>query len=223
MSFDSDAVTLGGVARRRGERVRGARPGGFRSEPRRGPAAALHALDGDAGAALSLAALPNVGLASIGGARIVFPHATPEYFAEFAAQARGSARVDRRLLRHDAGADRRNPGGGRRDRAAGAASRRARAAAHPASASSQTKLQRMLRERRVRRLGAARPAARRERADGLIDAARRDQGVGRRALVDVNDNPRARARMNGVMASVAIQRGAGPRGDPPPDAARLER
>src|SRR5215210_4498122 len=54
-----------------------------------GPSAALRALsemrkqDG-----LVLAALPNVGLASLAGARVVFPHATPEYFAEFAAQAR---------------------------------------------------------------------------------------------------------------------------------------
>ena len=35
-----------------------------------------------------LAALPNVGLASLAGSRVVFPHATPDYFAEFAAQAR---------------------------------------------------------------------------------------------------------------------------------------
>ena len=35
-----------------------------------------------------LAVLPNVGLASLAGRRIIFPHATPEYFAEFAAHAR---------------------------------------------------------------------------------------------------------------------------------------
>ena len=35
----------------------------------------------------ALAALPNVGLASMSGQRIVFPHATPEYFGDFAAQA----------------------------------------------------------------------------------------------------------------------------------------
>ena len=34
-----------------------------------------------------LAALPNVGLASLAGQRVVFPHATPEYFANFAAHA----------------------------------------------------------------------------------------------------------------------------------------
>src|SRR5207247_9136866 len=41
-----------------------------------------------------LAALPNVGLASLSGGRVIYPHATPEYFAEFAAQARAlGARV----------------------------------------------------------------------------------------------------------------------------------
>ena len=37
--------------------------------------------------ARALAALPNLGLASIVGGRIVYPHATPEYFADFAAHA----------------------------------------------------------------------------------------------------------------------------------------
>src|SRR5207237_4238092 len=35
-----------------------------------------------------LAALPNVGLASLAGGRVIYPHATPDYFAEFAAHAR---------------------------------------------------------------------------------------------------------------------------------------
>ena len=39
------------------------------------------------GAGLPLAALPNIGLASIVGGRVVYPHSTPEYFGEFAAQA----------------------------------------------------------------------------------------------------------------------------------------
>src|SRR5205085_7937444 len=37
---------------------------------------------------LSLAALPNIGLASLSGGRVIYPHATPDYFAEFAAHAR---------------------------------------------------------------------------------------------------------------------------------------
>ena len=52
-----------------------------------GPAAALRAL-AEMQVGAPLAALPNVGLASMSGQRIVFPHATPEYFGEFAAQAR---------------------------------------------------------------------------------------------------------------------------------------
>src|SRR5205814_1295419 len=53
-----------------------------------GPAAALSALAKMQGSDRPLAALPNVGLASMSGQRIVFPHATPAYFGEFAAQAR---------------------------------------------------------------------------------------------------------------------------------------
>ena len=53
-----------------------------------GPAAALNALAAMQRDGLVLAALPNVGLASLAGSRVVFPHATPDYFAEFAAQAR---------------------------------------------------------------------------------------------------------------------------------------
>ena len=38
-------------------------------------------------AGVPLAALPNIGLASLAGGRVVYPHSTPDYFAEFAAQA----------------------------------------------------------------------------------------------------------------------------------------
>src|SRR5215210_5678251 len=44
----------------------------------------MHATDSD----LALAAMPNIGLASLAGSRLVFPHATPEYFGDFAAHAR---------------------------------------------------------------------------------------------------------------------------------------
>src|SRR5205823_10425855 len=36
----------------------------------------------------ALAALPNIGLASLAGGRVIYPHATPDYFAEFASHAR---------------------------------------------------------------------------------------------------------------------------------------
>src|SRR5258707_8721852 len=89
MTFDSDGETLAGVsARAAGERLRAPGLAALGANHGAGPAAALRALaemhvNGDL-----LAALPNVGLASMSGKRIVFPHATPEYFGEFAAQAR---------------------------------------------------------------------------------------------------------------------------------------
>jgi homocysteine S-methyltransferase len=46
-------------------------------------------------------------------------------------------------------------------------------------------------------------------ADGLVEAAGKISASGLAHFVDVNDNPRARARMSGLMASVAIQRSAG--------------
>src|SRR5207244_3330158 len=52
-----------------------------------GPHSALAALQA-MGNSLPLAAMPNIGLASMSGGRIIYPHATPEYFAEFAAHAR---------------------------------------------------------------------------------------------------------------------------------------
>src|SRR5213079_1219839 len=50
--------------------------------------AALAALEQFQTDGLPLAALPNIGLASLAGGRVIFPHATPDYFAEFAAHAR---------------------------------------------------------------------------------------------------------------------------------------
>ena len=45
--------------------------------------------------------------------------------------------------------------------------------------------------------------------EAMVDVARTLQGSGHVGFVDVNDNPMARARMNALMASVAIQREAG--------------
>src|SRR5439155_10133954 len=44
---------------------------------------------------------------------------------------------------------------------------------------------------------------------GLIEVARNLRDSGRAGLVDINDNPAARARMNGLMAAVTIEREAG--------------
>src|SRR3954470_4646768 len=90
MTFDEDAHTLGGVAAgAAADRLAALDGAAIGANHGAGPTAALNALakmNGTNGRVL--AALPNVGLASLSGARVVFPHATPEYFAEFAAQAR---------------------------------------------------------------------------------------------------------------------------------------
>ena len=212
MSFDSDAVTLAGVsAREAGERLRGLDLAAFGANHGRGPAAALHALAEMAGHGAVLAALPNVGLATFTGARVAFPHATPEYFAEFAARARS---LGAQLIGGCCGT---TPAQIAAIRAAVDENRASRAAprAHeqrhevlPHPGEPPTELARLLEVHEfVVSVQLDPPLG--GNADGLIDAARRIRESGLAQFVDVNDNPRARARMSGLMASVAIQRVAG--------------
>ena len=95
LTFDAGAETLSGVTARDavdrlselGVAAAGANHGA-------GIQAALAALSEMGGNGLPLAAMPNIGLASMAGNRIIYPHASPEYFAEFAAHARSlGARV----------------------------------------------------------------------------------------------------------------------------------
>ena len=91
LTFDEDGQTLAGVhAREAVERlgIAGRRGGRreLRPRPAGGPGRARRDEPGANG--LPLTAQPNVGLPSRSGGRIVYPHATPDYFAEFAAQAR---------------------------------------------------------------------------------------------------------------------------------------
>src|SRR3954454_4563851 len=89
MTFDEDGQTLAGVtAAEAGERLRALGLAAIGANHGAGPAAALAALAAMRADGTVLAALPNVGLASLAGSRVVYPHATPEYFGEFAAQAR---------------------------------------------------------------------------------------------------------------------------------------
>ena len=171
MTFDADGQTLGGVsAGDAADRLAGLGVAAAGANHSAGPAAALNALAAMQRDGLVLAALPNVGLASLAGSRVVFPHATPDYFAEFAAQARrlgagiiggccGTTPAQITAIRD----------GDRRGARAGCAARRPRARAR----------RRGNRDRRgddagadaaragVRRLGPARPTARRQqqRAD----------------------------------------------------------
>ena len=212
MSFDAEGETIAGVsAREAGERLRVLGLAAFGANHGAGPTAALRALRDMSGDGRVLAVLPNVGLASMSGKRIVFPHATPEYFGEFAAQARAlgagiiggccgttpaqiaaiRAAVDDDLV------------------PAGSVLMRERALATPAaSTSEQTELALLLHNGTFvvsvqldPPLGA--------NPEALIDTARAVRDTSKAQFVDVNDNPRARARMSGIMASVAIERFTG--------------
>ena len=212
MSFDSDAVTMGGVtARDAASRLRTLGVDVFGANHGRGPAAALAALEEMSEDGSALAALPNVGLATFSGARLAFPHATPEYFGEFAARARAlGARViggccgttPAQIAAIRAAVD--------EDRAARPVTRAREPQREPlpTTFAEPTALQRLLDAGEFvvsvqldPPLGGS--------AQGLVDAAAAIRDSGLAQVVDVNDNPRARARMSGLMASVRIQRESG--------------
>ncbi|MFL5962752.1 MAG: bifunctional homocysteine S-methyltransferase/methylenetetrahydrofolate reductase [Gaiellaceae bacterium] len=212
MSFDSDAITMAGVtARDAAARLRALDVAAFGANHGRGPAAALTALAEMSGEGAVLAALPNVGLATMTGTRISFPHATPEYFGDFAASARA---LGARLIGGCCGttpaqiaAIRQAVDEDRPARAASPARGRDAVAMRP-SDEEPTELARLFAAGEFvisvqldPPLGGS--------VEGLIDAARTIRESGKAHVVDVNDNPRARARMSGMIASAAIQRDAG--------------
>jgi methionine synthase / methylenetetrahydrofolate reductase(NADPH) len=212
MTFDSDGETLAGVsARAAGERLRSLGLAAFGANHGAGPAAALRALaemrsDGDV-----LAVLPNVGLASMSGQRIVFPHATPAYFGAFAAQARslgagiiggccGTTPAQIAAIR-SAVDENLEPSGS-------VLVRERELAAHAAPSTEPTQLEQLLAAGTFvvsvqldPPLGA--------NPEALLATAKAVRESNKAQFVDVNDNPRARARMSGIMASVAIERYAG--------------
>src|SRR5712691_4561354 len=89
LSFDEDAETIAGVAADdAAARLAELDVAAIGANHGAGLLAALAALEQMGKDGKPLAALPNVGLASLAGGRVIYPHATPEYFAEFAAYAR---------------------------------------------------------------------------------------------------------------------------------------
>jgi homocysteine S-methyltransferase len=212
LTFGSDGQTLAGVsAADVPDRLRDLDVAAFGANHGAGPAAALSALARMQGSGRPLAALPNVGLASMSGQRIVFPHATPAYFGQFAAQARAlgaaiiggccgttpaqiaaiRAAVDENLA------------------PAGSLLLREREDVLPAESQDEpTQLERLFAAGEFvvsvqldPPLGA--------NPEALLATARAVRESGKAQFVDVNDNPRARARMSGLMASVAIERFTG--------------
>ena len=212
LTFDAHGETLAGVkAEDAAARLQPLGLAAYGANHGAGPAAALAALARMGGDGAVLAALPNVGLASMAGGRIVFPHATPAYFSEFAAQARalgarliggccGTTPAQIAAVRDAVDANRRPAG-------SFLVQERKRAAPFE-PATGETELARLLREGEFALSVQVDPPLG-ANPEALIETARAVRESGRAQFVDVNDNPRARARMSGIMASVAIERFTG--------------
>jgi methionine synthase / methylenetetrahydrofolate reductase (NADH) len=211
LTFDEDAETPGGDnAADAAERLARLDVALIGTNHGAGPHAALTALS-RMGNGHALAALPNIGLASLAGSRVIYPHATPEYFAEFAAQAR---ELGARLVGGCCGT---TPAQIEAIAAALAEERRPampfvvseRELVVPAAATeADTLLARKLRAGEFV-VSVQLDPPKGANAEALYAAASTLHESGLVDVVDVNDNPMARARMNALMASVAIERRAG--------------
>jgi methionine synthase I (cobalamin-dependent)/5,10-methylenetetrahydrofolate reductase len=209
LTFDEDAQTLGGVnaedAARALSELDVAAIGANHGV---GLQAALRAIEKMAGSPKPLAALPNVGLASFAGQRIVFPHATPEYFAEFAALARelgariiggccGTTPTEIAAIRAAVDED--------REPHTVLVTRERELVVPPSEPERETLLQQKLRAGEFV-VSVEIDPPRGGNARAMLDLARALKESGHVDVVDVNDNPRARARMSGLMASAVIER-----------------
>ena len=189
MTFDSDGETLAGVsAHTAGERLRSARARRIRCESRRRPGGCAAAPSPRCGATATCSPCCRTSVSrACRGSASSSRTRRRRTSAQFAAQARSlGARNHRRLLWDDARADRRDP----RRRSTRTSSRQDRCSSANASSpctrqpsSEPTQLAQLLGRRHLRRVGAARPAARRQ--SGSIDrdgegGARIEQGAVRR-------------------------------------------
>jgi homocysteine S-methyltransferase len=209
LTFDEDGETLSGVsAREAAQRLAELDVAAIGANHGAGLHAALAALEQMGPNGVPLAALPNVGLASLSGGRVIYPHATPEYFAEFAAHAAG---LGARVIGGCCGttpleiaAIRSALDEGRKPTAPLVVVERE--LARPAHERPQeTELARKLREGEwVTCVELDPPKG--GTYDAMLETARRLNASGRVGFVDINDNPMARARANALMASVAIER-----------------
>jgi methionine synthase / methylenetetrahydrofolate reductase(NADPH) len=210
LTFDEDAETLAGVrAREAVARLRDLRVAAIGANCGLGPQAALAALSEMAEEVdgIPLTAQPNVGLPSRRGGALVYPNATADYFAEFAAQARNlgahiiggcCGTTPAQIAAISAAVEE-----GREPRV------RLAAVEHdvPSTASrpsEKTGLQRRL-EAREWTVSVELDPPKGTNMESLLDAAERLKGSGRVHATDLNDNPMARARLSALMAAVAIE------------------
>lgn len=212
LTFDEDAQTLGGVtAKRAAAALAGQDVAAIGANHGLGLQAALRAIEQMGRDGKPLAIMPNVGLASLAGQRIIFPHATPEYFADFAAHAQG---LGARIIGGCCGttpveiaAIRSAVDEQRRPSAPMVVRERALVVSAP-EPERETLLQQKLRAGDFV-VSVEIDPPRGGNAQAMLELARTLKESGHVDVVDVNDNPRARARMSGLIASATIERVAG--------------
>ena len=212
LTFDEDAHTLGGVsAAQAAAALAGQDVAAIGANHGLGLQAALRAIEQMGGHGKPLAAMPNVGLASLAGRRIVFPHATPEYFADFAAHAQelgarivggccGTTPTQIAAIR-DAVDEKRRP-------STPLVVRERELVVAAPEPEHETLLQRKLREGEFV-VSVEIDPPRGGTAYAMLELATTLKDSGHVDVVDVNDNPRARARMSGLIASATIERVVG--------------
>ena len=212
LTFDDDTEAAGGIdASAAAERLALLDVAAIGTNHGAGPHAALTALAAMRGPGLPLAVLPNIGLASIVGGRVVYPHSTPQYFGDFAAQA---VALGARIVGGCCGTTPAQIEAIRAalddERAPSVVFEARERDLVPAATTTvgETELARALREGEwVVSVELDPPKG--GTNDAMIAVARTLRDSGAVGFVDVNDNPMARARMNALMASIAIQREAG--------------
>ena len=212
LTFDEDAQTLGGVSAEHAASALSEQDvAAIGANHGLGLQAALRAIERMRGSTRPLAALPNVGLASLAGRRVVFPHATPEYFAEFAAHARelgariiggccGTTPVEIAAIRAAVDQD--------RSPRTQLVVRGREIVASASEPERETLLQRKLAAGEFV-VSVEIDPPRGGNATAMLELAQTLKASGHVDVVDVNDNPRARARMSGLIASATIERVVG--------------
>jgi len=213
LTFDEGAQTAAGVsAPEAAERLRPYDLAAIGANHGAGLLSALAALEGMAhDGHPPLAVMPNIGLASLAGGRVVYPHATPEYFAEFAAHAR---RLGARLIGGCCGT---TPTEIAAIRSAVDEERQPHAALHFSEPALAVLPERPQEQTRLEQALAAGEWVVSVQIDpplggnsaGMVETARELAASGAVGFLDINDNPMARARMSALMAAVAIEREAG--------------
>src|ERR1051325_9356126 len=211
LTFDDGAITFAGVtAKEASDRLAGLDVAAIGANHGAGLLAALAALE-EMDSNMPLAALPNIGLASLAGGRVIFPHASPDYFAEFAAHARelgakiiggccGTTPVEIAAIREAVEEE-------RRPRSTLSFEERELAVAL-GEEQRETGLARALREREgVVSIQVDPPLG--GNISGLVELTQALKDSGKVGFVDVNENAGARAGMHAVIVSSVLERVAG--------------